>query len=217
MSPIFFQCTFRICTYIPWNYGNWTVQCRPLLWLQCKRERDRFVLTLTIASFCNEGNSEQIRLEEHRIRINLILHLFEKAKLQTQLNLDLNVVRVVLIFIVVYTTYKIPPRIVCNRIDLKASQKIEFSTESHFPCFSSFSVYHFLNCYLDERASGWNVELFLHSRCQIRFSPEFGEILSSFLSHGFRIHTKRWFDSEQSKILQTTYLMHWYYIYSKYC
>ena len=114
IPPIFFQCTFRICTYIPWNYGNWTVQCRPLLWLQCKRERershrDRFVLTLTIASFCNEGNSEQIRLEEHRIRINLILHLFEKAKLQTQLNLDLNVV-LVLIFIVVYTTYKIPPR-----------------------------------------------------------------------------------------------------------
>ena len=71
--------------------------------------QDRFVLTLTIASFCNEGNSEQIRLEEHRIRINLILHLFEKAKLQTQLNLDLNVV-LVLIFIVVYTTYKIPPR-----------------------------------------------------------------------------------------------------------
>ena len=74
-----------------------------------RSHRDRFVLTLTIASFCNEGNSEQIRLEEHRIRINLILHLFEKAKLQTQLNLDLNVV-LVLIFIVVYTTYKIPPR-----------------------------------------------------------------------------------------------------------
>ena len=64
-----------------------------VLYCDCNaRERDRFVLTLTIASFCNEGNSEQIRLEEHRIRINLILHLFEKAKLQTQLNLDLNVV-----------------------------------------------------------------------------------------------------------------------------